>query len=97
VFELAETKPRVFISFDYDNDKALKDFLVGQSKTFEISDWSMKEEAPEEYWETEAERRISRSDMVIVMVGPKTHNAPGVLKEVWITRKLEKPIYQIIG
>ncbi len=35
--------------------------------------------------------------MVIVMVGPKTHNAPGVLKEVRITRKLDKPIYQIIG
>jgi hypothetical protein len=29
---MTETKPRVFISFDYDNDKALKDFLVGQSK-----------------------------------------------------------------
>ncbi|OEU50579.1 MAG: hypothetical protein BA871_15535 [Desulfuromonadales bacterium C00003096] len=98
---MTETKPRVFISFDYDNDKALKDFLVGQSKKtdspFEISDWSMKEEAPEEYWEKEAERRISRSDMVIVMVGPKTYNAPGVLKEVRITRRLDKPIYQIIG
>ena len=98
---MAETKPRVFISFDYDNDKVLKDFIVGQSKQtdspFEISDWSMKEEAFEEYWEKEAERRISRSDMVIVMVGPKTHNAPGVLKEVRITRRLEKPIYQIIG
>jgi MTH538 TIR-like domain (DUF1863). len=57
----------------------------------------MKEAAPEEYWEKEAERRISRSDMVIVMVGPKTHNAPGVLKEVRIMRKLDKPIYQIIG
>ena len=98
---MAETKPRVFISFDYDNDKALKDFLVGQSKRtdspFEISDWSMKEAAPEEYWEKEAERRISCSDMVIVMVGPKTYNAPGVLKEVRITRRLDKPIYQIIG
>jgi len=98
---MTETKPRVFISFDYDNDKALKDFLVGQSKKtdspFEISDWSMKEAAPEEYWEKEAERRISRSDMVIVMLGPKTYKAPGVLKEVRITRKLEKPIYQIIG
>lgn len=98
---MTEIKPRVFISFDYDNDKALKDFLVGQSKNtdspFSISDWSMKEAAPEDYWEKEAEGRISRSDMVIVMVGPKTHNAPGVLKEVRITRKLEKPIYQIIG
>ena len=98
---MTETKPRVFISFDYDNDQTLKYFLVGQSKKtdslFEISDWSMKEEAPEEYWEKEAERRISRSNMVIVMVGPKTHNAPGVLKEVRITRRLDKPIYQIIG
>nr|QNO56072.1 hypothetical protein GIJIEOGM_00013 [Methanosarcinales archaeon ANME-1 ERB7] len=96
---MTETKPRVFISFDYDNDKVLKDFLVGQSKNTDspFSDWSMKEEAPEEYWEKEAERRISRSDLVIVMVGPKTHNAPGVLKEVRITRKLEKQIYQIIG
>ncbi len=98
---MTETKSRVFISFDYDNDKVLKDFIVGQSKNtdspFEISDWSMKEETPEEYWEKEAERRISRSDVVIVMVGPKTYNAPGVLKEVRITRRLEKPIYQIIG
>jgi hypothetical protein len=98
---MTETKLRMFISFDYDNDKALKDFLVGQSKKtdspFEISDWSMKEAAPEEYWEKEAERRISRSDMVIVMVGPKTYNAPGVLKEVRITRRLDKQIYQIIG
>ena len=98
---MTETKPRVFISFDFDNDKTLKDFLVGQSKNtdspFEISDWSMKEKSPEEYWEKEAERRISRSNMVIVMVGPNTHDAPGVLKEIRITRKLEKPIYQIIG
>ena len=96
---MTETKPRVFISFDYDNDKALKVFLVGPSKNTDspFSDWSMKEAAPEEYWEKEAERRISRSDMVIVMVGPKTHNAPGVLKEVRITRRLEKPIYQIMG
>ena len=96
---MMETKSRVFISFDF--DKVLKDFLVGQSKKtvspFEISDWSMKEEAPEEHWEEEAERRIDHSDMVIVMVGPKTHGASGVLKEVRITRKLEKPIYQIIG
>jgi len=39
---MIKTKPRVFISFDFDNDKALKDFLVGQSKNtdspFEISD-----------------------------------------------------------
>jgi nucleoside 2-deoxyribosyltransferase len=94
-------KPRVFVSFDFDNDKILKDFIAGQSKLsdspFEISDWSMKEAAPQANWEAEARARINRSDMVIVMVGPKTDKAPGVLKEVKIARALKKPIYQIIG
>ena len=98
---MVSQKPRVFVSFDFDNDKILKDFIVGQSKLsdspFEISDWSMKEAAPQANWESEARARISRSDMVIVMVGPKTYKAPGVLKEVKIARTLKKPIYQIIG
>ena len=98
---MVSQKPRVFVSFNFDNDKVLKDFIVGQSKLsdspFEISDWSMKEAAPQANWEAEARARISRSDMVIVMVGPKTDKAPGVLKEVKIARALKKPIYQIIG
>ena len=98
---MVSQKPRVFVSFDFDNDKILKDFIIGQSKLsdspFEISDWSMKEAAPQANWEAEARARISRSDMVIVMVGLKTHKAPGVLKEVKIARALEKLIYQIIG
>jgi hypothetical protein len=102
---MASQKPRVFVSFDFDNDKILKDFIVGQSKLsdspFEISDWSMKEAAPQASWEAEARSRISHSDMVIVivmvMVGPKTYKSPGVLKEVKIARSLEKPICQIIG
>ena len=98
---MVSQKPRVFVSFDFDNDKILKDFIIGQSKLsdspFEISDWSMKEAAPQANWEAEAKARISRSDMVIVMVGPKTYKAPGVLKEVKIARALKKPICQIIG
>ena len=98
---MVSQKPRVFVSFDFDNDKIIKDFIIGQSKLndspFEISDWSMKEAAPQANWEAEARARISRSDMVIVMVGPKTYKATGVLKEVKIARALKKPIYQIIG
>jgi hypothetical protein len=40
------TKTPVFISFDYDHDVALKEFLVGQAKNedspFFIQDWSIK-------------------------------------------------------
>jgi hypothetical protein len=98
---MAKAKKRVFISFDFDNDKALKDFLVGQSKLedspFEIADWSMKEAAPQANWEKEAEAKIKRSDVVIVMVGEKMHKAPGVLKEIAIARRNGKKIIQIIG
>ena len=92
---------RVFISFDFDNDKVLKDFMVGQSRLkdspFEIYDWSLKESAPEEDWEDEARKKIKRSDIVLVMVGEKTYKASGVLKEVKITRDEEIKIVQMIG
>jgi len=94
-------KKRAFFSFDFDEDEKLKIVMVGQIKLpaspFDAADWSMKEAAPQRDWEREAEARIQRSDVVVVLVGPKTHKAPGVLKEVAITRRLGKPIVQIIG
>lgn len=92
---------RAFISFDFDEDQQLKHFFAGQLKLpespFAAADWSMKEAAPQANWEDEAEDRILRSDIVIVLVGPKTHRAPGVRKEVAIARRLCKPIVQVIG
>lgn len=99
--QTAMAKKRIFISFDFDNDKALKDFLIGQARLsdspFEVTDGSMKEAAPTFSWPAEAESRIACSDLVVVMVGPKTHRAPGVLKEVAMARRLGKPIVQVIG
>lgn len=44
-------KKPVFVSFDFDNDKVLKDFIIGQSKhgdsPFSVIDHSLKEAAPE--------------------------------------------------
>lgn len=92
---------RAFISFDFDRDQTLKHFFAGQFRLpespFTAADWSMKEAAPQANWEQEAESRINRSDVVIVLVGPKTYSAPGVLKEVAIARKLHKPIVQVVG
>lgn len=94
-------KKRVFVSFDFDDDKKLKDFIIGQSKLgdspFEVTDHSLKEAAPERNWEEKARRAISMVEIVLVMVGPKTYRASGVLKEVKMARDLEKQIVQIIG
>jgi hypothetical protein len=94
-------KKKVFVSFDFDNDKTLKDFIIGQAKNsdspFEISDFSLKEAAPEADWLKKARNAISRSDVFIVMLGSKTKNAPGVLKEVTVANELGKARFQIIG
>jgi len=101
VTEDNKMKKRVFVSFDFDNDKKLKDFIVGQSRLadspFDVADHSLKEAAPERNWEPKARQAISRSDIVVVMVGPQTHQAQGVLKEVKMARELKKQIVQVIG
>ena len=99
--ENLDMKKRVFVSFDFDNDKTLKHFIIGQSRLadspFEVIDHSLKEAAPERNWEAKARSAIARAEIVVVMVGPKTHRAAGVLKEVQMARDLGKKIVQIIG
>jgi hypothetical protein len=91
----------VFLSFDFDNDRVLRDFIIGQSRLrdspFEVSDYSLKEAARESLWEAKARRAIGRADAFIVMLGPRTRFAAGVKKEVAVARSLEKPMFQIIG
>lgn len=94
-------KKRVFVSFDFDNDKVLKDFIVGQSRLpdspFEVTDQSLKEAAPQSDWEQKARSAIKRSEIVLVMVGKDTYQASGVLKEVRFADELNIKVVQIIG
>lgn len=94
-------KTRLFVSFDFDNDRTLRDFIIGQSRNddspFEVTDVSLKEAAPEHDWETKARRAISGADKFVIMLGPHTASASGVLKELKMATELGKPRYQIIG
>jgi hypothetical protein len=94
-------KKKLYISFDFDMDKALKDLLIGQSRNrgcpFDVVDSSLKEAAPEIGWEQKAKDRILRADLVIVMLGHNTHRAPGVLKEVRLARVCGVRVVQLIG
>jgi len=94
-------KTKVFVSYDFDNDKTLYDFIIGQAKLpdspFEVSDHSLKEAAPERDWETKARAAINRADKLIVMLGSKTRFALGVKKEVAMAKTLGKTRFQIIG
>ena len=94
-------KTKVFVSFDFDNDKVLKDFIIGQAANsdspFEVSDYSLKEAAPEADWLDKASRAIACADVFMIMLGPKTRWASGVLKEVSVAIEKEKRKFQIIG
>jgi len=94
-------KKRIFVSFDFDRDRTLKEFIIGQARSgaipVEIIDTSLKEAAPMATWQQKAEAAIKRSELVVVMVGPQTHRAPGVLKEVAMARRNQIPIVQIVG
>jgi hypothetical protein len=94
-------KTKVFVSFDFDNNKTLYDFIIGQAKLsdspFEVSDHSLKEAAPERDWELKARAAINRADKFIVMLGSTTRSAPGVKKEIAMAKDLGKTRFQIIG
>jgi hypothetical protein len=94
-------KTRLFVSFDFDDDRALRDFLIGQARLadspFEVTDVSLKEAAPERNWELKARRAVSGADKFLIMLGPRTASARGVLKELRMATELGKPRYQIVG
>lgn len=94
-------KTRVFVSFDFDHDQRLKTFILAQAKNadspFEIENWSLNEPAPERTWRQKAKTRIARADVVLVMVGPATYKAPGVLAEIAIAKELGVAVRQVIG
>jgi len=91
-------KVRAFISFDYDNDKSIKELLVGQSKhsdtPFEIADWSIKEHLTGD-WKEKVRQRIKKTDQIIILCGQ--YNATGVNAEVKLAQEENKPYFLLSG
>ena len=92
-------KVRVFLSFEFGRDDELHHNFYSQAKLYskyEIIDESLNEQYhPDPLWLNKARKQIALSDIVIVVVGEDTHNAPGVEKEITVTHQLGKPIFQV--
>lgn len=93
-------KTRVFVSFDYDHDNALKEFLVGQAKhedtPFSIADFSVKEHLTGD-WKAKVRTRIKGVDQVAVLCGQHTDTATGVNEEVRIAQEERIPYFLLWG
>lgn len=92
-------KVRVFLSFEFGKDNELHYNFYSQAalySQYEIIDYSLNEPYhPDPLWLNKARKQIDLSDIVIVVVGEDTHNAPGVEKEVTVAGQLCKPMFQI--
>ena len=95
---MAERKVGVFVSFEFDKDEELHRNFYKQAKKHsrhDIQDVSLNERRPSTEWLKHAKGQIIKSDVVVVILGQDTHNAPGVEKEVTIANQLGKPVFQI--
>lgn len=93
-------KKKIFVSFDFDHDRNLKENFVSQARhrdtQFSINDSSLFERQPEEKWFAEANRRIAQCDVFITILGMHTHTAKGVLRETSMARGLNKTRFQLL-
>lgn len=93
------SKPRAFISFDFDNNKTIKDLFAGQAKNsrtpFNIEDWSSKKHLPQGQWEKLILEKINRGNMLIALIGKDTHNAVGVEAEIGFAKENNVPVFGV--
>ena len=91
---------KIFVSFEFDKDNRLKNAFYKQAEDqsrHSIRNYSLNAPYQENVWKGKAKQAIRKCDIVFVLVGQDTHNAPGVLVETDIARSLEKPIFQILS
>ena len=91
---------RVFVSFEYERDLANARNLIAQAQYRygrSVVDMSLSEpyRADTGEWVNKARAAISNSDVIIVLLGPNTHNAPGVTREIKLAKSLGKPVIQV--
>ena len=89
---------RIFVSFEFNKDKNLQNNFYRQANeetNHRIRDCSLHETYPDEAWKNKARNAIRHCDVVIVLVGADTHNAPGIIVETDVARSMNKPIIQV--
>src|SRR5579871_3649553 len=92
--------PRAFVSFDFDNNSTDRMLFCGQSvkdspTPFTVQDWSSKSALPQKEWEAAIKDKISRTNMLIVLVGKSMASATGVVKEIQFARDLNVPCFGV--
>ena len=94
-------KVKVFLSFEFDRDADLYRNFFAQARrgdsSHEIEDYSLNEayQPHNDRWKKKARKQIGVSEIVIVLLGDDTQNAPGVKIEMTFKNQQKKPGFQI--
>ena len=89
-------KIRTFVSFDSQRDTdCLHDLIVESHQPdspFEIEDWSLHESLTGD-WEKKVSARMHEMELLIVLCGEHTGDAPGVTAELWMAQRARVPYF----
>ena len=91
---------RIFVSFEFDKDNSLKNNFLRQAREqtqHHVINCSLDKAYQGQIWKNRAREAIRGCDVVFVLVGQDTHNAPGVRVETYMARSLKVPTIQILS
>ena len=89
----------VFLSFEFEKDAGRRSTFIGQSRdhcAFTLKDKSLPAARHDDKWRKDVKERMKASDVVIVLLGPNTHNAPGVKDELSLAGEVGCPVVQLM-
>ncbi len=89
----------VFLSFEFEKDGGRRTAFIGDAREhceFALKDRSLPAARHDDRWRTEVRQRMSESDVVIVLLGPDTQNAPGVEDELSLAGQVKCPVVQLM-
>lgn len=89
----------VFLSFEFEKDAGKRRDFLHQADLyshFVLEDKSLPAAEHDEKWQRQVKERMKGSDVVIVLLGPDTHNAPGVLDELSLAGEVDCPVVQLM-
>lgn len=95
------TKKKVYISYDFANDRTFKNELVAASQAdganFKIANWSMKPENINPKTLKDIKFHISKCDALVVLVGEHTATSESMKQERDLATALKKPIITLLA
>jgi hypothetical protein len=90
---------RVYLAFEFERDAQRRTNFIQQSLLFcdfFLEDLSLPSSLHDSHWQREAQRRIQRIHVLIVLLGRDTHTSHGVHDEVSLAGQVRCPIVQLI-